>query len=78
MLKNKTAFQHVDERTQTRRDLRERLCAVFREHGGDNVDHDVEFRLISRGNVDKNVLGVQSNLAVVRIDDGRHGENLIF
>jgi len=65
-------------REYTRRNKRERLCAIFREHSSDNVDYDIEFRLISSSNVDENVLRVQSNLAVVRIDDRRHGEDLTF
>lgn len=56
---------------------RERLCAVFREHGGDDVDHDTELRLICRRNINEDVLSIQCDLAVVRVDDRWHRKDLI-
>lgn len=46
--------------------------AVFGEHGGNYIDHDVKFSLISRGDIDEDVPRVQRYFAVLRIDNGRH------
>ena len=75
-------------RVQVRRDLlvsvgvydtdrldRKRLGAVLGEHGDEDVEHDVELRLVDRGHVDKHVARVQRDLGVVRVDDRRHGQH---
>lgn len=49
------------------------LFAVLGEHGGNDVGHDVQFGFIRSGDIDEDVGRVQSDLTVVRVDDGGHG-----
>lgn len=51
-----------------RRDSHERLGAVFGEHGHDHVDNEVELRRIGGSDIDEDVLRVEGDLSVVRID----------
>jgi len=52
--------------------LREGFRAVFREHGRDDVNDDAELGLIRCGDIDEHILGVQSDFAVLRVDDWWH------
>lgn len=54
-------------------DAHERLFAVLGEHGGDDVHDDGQFCLVRSCYIDKDVSSVQSDFAVVGIDDRRHG-----
>lgn len=57
---------------------RERLLAVLRKHGSDNISYYRELSLISRGNINENVAGVECDFAVFRVDDWWHGENPVL
>ena len=59
-----------------RTNIRVRFLAVFGEHRCDNVDDDAQLGEVCSCHVYPNVTGVQSDLAVVRVDDRRHGCDL--
>jgi hypothetical protein len=52
-----------------------RLLAVLGEHGDEDIEANIEFRLVGRGHVDKDVGRVEGDLCVVTVDDGRHRED---
>lgn len=66
-----------DARRIRLRILRVWLLAVFREHGGDNVDDNVQLGLVSSGNIYEDIARVQGDLAVLRVDNGRHRKNRV-
>lgn len=68
-------FNCVDRETSF---IRERFCAVFREHRRDDVDNDIKLGLVSGGDINENVSSVESDFAVVGVDDGRHREYAIL
>jgi hypothetical protein len=51
--------------------LREGLGTVFREHGTQSVENSAGLVLISGSDFNKDILGIKSNLGVIRVDDGR-------
>lgn len=53
------------------KNLRKRLFTVFGEHGHESVQDGVSLVLISCGDLDKDVLGIQCDLGVVRVDNRR-------
>lgn len=59
-------------------DARKGLFAILREHRHHDVCHNIEFRLVRRRQVNENVSGVDSYLAMLRVDDGREGKHTIF
>lgn len=59
-------------------DVRVGHRTILGEHGRNDVDNDIQLRLVSRSDVDEDVLCVQRDLAVLRVDDGRHGQNSIL
>jgi hypothetical protein len=59
-------------------DARKGLFAILGEHRRHNVCHDIEFRLVRRRQVNENVSGVDSYLAMLRVYDGREGKHTIF
>ena len=59
-------------------DVRERILAVLGEHGSDHVHDDIELGLICSRDIDEDVLCVQRDLAVLRVDNGRHGQNTVL
>lgn len=59
-------------------DVRERLPAIFGEHGSDHVHDDIQLGLICSCYIDENVPCVQRDLAVLRVDNGRHGKNTVL
>jgi hypothetical protein len=59
-------------------DARKGLFAILGEHRHHDVCHDIEFRLVRRRQVNENVSGVDSYLAVLRVYDGREGKHTIF
>ena len=52
--------------------------AILREHRSDDVNDDLQLRLVRRSHVNEDVFCVQSNLAVFRIDNRRHGQNTVL
>ncbi len=46
------------------RDSRIRHFTVFREHGGNYIDYNIKFCLISRGDIDEDVSRAQCYFAV--------------
>ena len=58
--------------------VRERLLAIFGEHGSDYVHDDIELGLVSSCDIDENVPCVQRYFAVFGVDDGRHGQNTVL
>lgn len=54
----------------------ERFGTVFGEHGDDHVNYEIEFGSVGSGDIDEDVLSVESDLGVIRVDDRRHRENL--
>jgi len=59
-------------------DARKGLFAILGEHRRHNVCHDIEFRLVRRRQVNENVSGVDSYLAMLRVYDRREGKHTIF
>ena len=51
----------------------EGLIAVLGEHGDHDVADNVELGLVGGGDLDEDVLGVERDLGVVAVDDGRQG-----
>lgn len=58
--------------------IRERFCAVFREHRRDDVDNDIKLGLVSGGDINENVFSIERDFAMVGVDDGRHREYAIL
>lgn len=50
--------------------LRKRLGCVLREHGDHDPIHDFYLRLVEGCNFNEDILGVQTDLGVISIDDG--------
>jgi hypothetical protein len=59
-------------------DARKGLFAILGEHCRYHVCHNIEFRLVRRSQVNKNVSGVESYLAMLRVYDGREGKYTIL
>ena len=59
-------------------DAHKGLFAILGEHRRYHVCHNIEFRLVRRRQVNKNISGVESYLAMLRVYDGREGEYTIF
>jgi len=59
-------------------DVRVGHRTILGEHGCNDVDNNIQLRLVSRSDVDEDVLCVQGDLAMLRVDDGRHGQNSIL
>lgn len=55
--------------------IRERLSTVFREHGNQGVQSSASLVFISCGDFDQNVFGIESDLGMIRVDDGRKRTN---
>ncbi len=53
-----------------------RFSAVLAEHGNDDVDHDPQLRLVNSSSIDEDVLRVERDLRVVRVDNGWHTQHL--
>ena len=51
---------------------------ILGEHRRYHVCHNIEFRLVRRRQVNKNISGVESYLAMLRVYDGREGKYTIF
>jgi hypothetical protein len=60
------------------RGVRERLFAVLGEHGRHDVRDYVQFREVGCCQVNEDVARVQCDLAMLRVDDWRHGQNTIL
>lgn len=54
--------------TAKEEDSHERLGAVFGKHGNDHVDDEIKFGSISRGDIDEDVLCVEGDFGVIRVD----------
>lgn len=52
--------------------LHKGLCTVFRKHSGNHIHDNIELCLICSCNIDENISSVQSDFAVIRVDDRRH------
>jgi hypothetical protein len=48
--------------------LRERFRAILREHGHDHINDDAQLGLISSGDIDQDVPGIQCDFSLVRVD----------
>jgi len=59
-------------------DVRVWHCTILGEHGRNDVNNDIQLCLVSRSDVDEDVLCIQGDLAVLRVDNGRHGQNSIL
>ena len=51
--------------------------AILREHCGDDVHNNLKFRLVRGSHIDKDVFRVQSNFAVVRVNNRWHRQNAV-
>ena len=51
---------------------------VLGEHCSNDVNDDLQFRLIRRSHINEDVFGVQSNFAVFRVNDRRHRQNAVL
>lgn len=49
-------------------DSRERVGAIFREHGDDHVNNVSQLSLVSGCNINENVLGLNRDLSPVGVD----------
>ena len=54
------------------------LCTVFREHRNQVGNHNVQLRLVQSSHINKHILRVELNLGMVRINNGRHGQNTLL
>lgn len=45
--------------------LRVRVFTVFGKHGGYHVHHDIQFCLVSSGNIDEDISSIQSDFAML-------------
>jgi len=52
--------------------LHVRDFAVLREHRSDDIDDDLEFRLVRRSHINEDVFCVQIDFAVFRVDNRWH------
>ena len=50
----------------------ERFRAVLREHGHNNIVHNLQFCSVGSSHLNEDVGGVQRDLRVVAVDDRRH------
>ena len=57
--------------------LHVRLFAILRKHRGDDVHDDLELRLVCGSHINEDVFCVQSDFAMLRIDNRGHGENAV-
>jgi len=46
--------------------------AILREHRGDDVDDDLQLRLVRRSHINEDVFCVQSDFTVFRVNNRRH------
>ena len=56
----------------------EELVAVLGEHGDQGVQHDGGFGQVGGGHLKEDVLGVEGDLGVFSVDDGRQGEHHVL
>ena len=59
-------------------DLREGYLTILGEHSRDDVRDDVELGEIRGSDVDEDIPRVECDLAMLRVDDGRHREDTVF
>lgn len=57
--------------------LHVRLSAVLGEHRSDDIHDDLELRLVCSSHIDEDVSCVESNFAMLRIDNRWHRENAV-
>ena len=51
--------------------------AVLREHRGDDVNDDLKFCLVCCSHIDEDVFCVQSDFAVLRVDNRWHRQDAV-
>lgn len=56
------------KRTEQMGDSHERFGTVLGEHGDDHVNYEIEFGSVGSGDIDEDVLSVESDLGVIRVD----------